>query len=159
LVIGCLIFVFWFKGVGKMRVINGQSQSQLDRNQWVLLGVVAAVVSVIAVLVTQAVAMAVWPEIALFKPLDSYPRTAIFTLVPAVAATAIFAWLAGRSAQPEPTFLKLAAVVLVLSIIPDYLLPVAHKTFLASSVTAFLHVVAAVITVGVLVGGYRRLAG
>jgi len=142
-----------------MSVINGQSKSQLDRNQWVLLGAVAAVVSVIAVLVTQAVATAVWPEIALFKPLDSYPRSAIFTLVPAVVAAAIFAWLASRSAQPEPTFLKLAAVVLVLSIIPDYLLPVAHKTFLASSVTAFLHVVAAVITVGVLVGGYRRLAG
>jgi hypothetical protein len=48
--------------------------------------------------------------------------------------------------------------VLILSIIPDYLLPVEHKTLLASSVTAFLHVVAAVVTVSVLVTGYRRQA-
>lgn len=142
-----------------MTAIPTQSKSQLDRNQWLLLGVAAAVSSVLAVLITQAIATAIWPEIALFKPLESYPRSLIFTLIPALAATAVFAWFAGRTAQPERPFIKVAAVVLVLSILPDYLLPVAHKTFLASSVTALLHVVAAVIIVAVLLGGYRRLAG
>ena len=142
-----------------MSVVDRQSKLQLDRNQWALLGVAAAVVSVTAALLTQAVALAVWPDIALFKPLDSYPRSAIFTLIPAVIATAIFAWLVERRAEPERAFLKLAAVVLLVSVIPDYLLPVEHKTFLASSVTAFLHVVAAVATVGVLIGGYRQAGG
>ena len=49
--------------------------------------------------------------------------------------------------------------MLLLSIIPDYLLPVEYKTFLASSVTAFLHVVASLVIVGVLVSGYRRQVG
>jgi hypothetical protein len=46
--------------------------------------------------------------------------------------------------------------VLLISIIPDYVLPVPNKTLLASSVTAFLHVVAALITVVMLVSGYQR---
>jgi hypothetical protein len=141
-----------------MTTINAQTNTQLDREQWALLGLVTAVASVIAVLLVQAVAIAIWPDIALFKPLDSYARAALFTLIPALGATALFAWLTSRKPHPERTFIKIAAVVLTLSIIPDYLLPVEHKTLLASSVTAFLHVVAAVVTVSVLVTGYRRQA-
>jgi hypothetical protein len=122
-------------------------------------GAIAAVASVAAVLLVQAVATALWPEIALFKPLDSYARTVLFTLVPAVAATALFAWLARRSKKPIQRFVQISAVVLVLSIIPDFLLPVEHKTFLASSVTAFMHVVAAAVIVAVLVISYRRQGG
>lgn len=139
-----------------MTTLQVNTNTQLDRNQWLKLGVATAVLSVIAVLIVQVVAIAIWPDIALFKPLDSYARTAVFTAVPAIAATALFAWLARRRADPVPTFLKISAVVLVLSIIPDYLLPVEYKTFLASTVTAFLHVVAAAVTVSVLVIGYRR---
>ncbi len=142
-----------------MTTIQMQPNIQLDRNQWVRLGVATAVLSVIAVLIIQVVAITIWPDIALFKPLDSYARTAVFTAVPAVAATALFAWLARRRTDPVPSFLKISAVVLVLSIIPDYLLPVEYKTFLASTVTAFLHVVAAAVIVSVLVLGYRRQRG
>lgn len=142
-----------------MTTINMQTNTQLDRNQWVRLGAVTAVTSVIAVLIVQVVALTIWPDIALFKPLDSYARAAVFTAIPAIAATALLAWLARRQADPVPTFLKISAVVLVISIIPDYLLPVEYKTFLASTVTAFLHVVAAVVTISVLVMGYRRQTG
>ena len=55
--------------------------------------------------------------------------------------------------------LRIAVVVLLLSFIPDYILPVEHKTLLASSVAAFLHVVAGVILVAMLTSGYRRLTG
>lgn len=142
-----------------MTTLKVQRDLSLDRNQWLLLGAATAVTSVVAVLIGQIVALAVWPEIAHFKPLDSLARTAVFTAVPAVGATAVFVWLNRRQADPVPSFRKIAAVVLVLSIIPDYLLPVEYKTFLASSITAFLHVVAAAVTVSVLVAGYRRLAG
>ncbi|MBE2198863.1 MAG: hypothetical protein IAE79_09650 [Anaerolinea sp.] len=142
-----------------MTTINVLEGTSLDRGQWVRIGVVTAVASIIAVLIVQAVAIAIWPDIALFKPLDSYPRTALFTLIPAVGATALLAWLSRRKPDPVPTFLKISAVVLVLSIIPDYLLPVAYKSFLASSVTAFMHVVAAAVTVSVLVISYRRQSG
>jgi magnesium-transporting ATPase (P-type) len=142
-----------------MATIQAQTRTQIGRGQWVLVGLATAVASVIAVLMVQAAAIAIWPHIALFKPLDSFARTALFTLIPAVAATALFAWLAGRKPHPERAFIKIAAVVLILSIIPDYLLPVEHKTFLASSITALLHVVAAAVTVTILVAGYRRQAG
>lgn len=141
-----------------MTTINTQAERQLGMNQWVQIGLVTAVAGVAAVLIVQVLAIAIWPDIALFKPLDSYPRTAVFTAVPAFGATAVFAWLAARKPQPVQTFIKISAVVLVLSIIPDYILPVPDKTFLASTVTAFMHVVAAVVTVAVLVTGYKRLA-
>jgi hypothetical protein len=130
-----------------------------DKNatsEWLKLGLLTAVASIAAVLAGQGVAILIWPEIALFKPLDSYSRSAIFTLVPAVGATAVLAWLANRRANPIPAFLKFSAVVLVVSIIPDYLLPVSQKTIFASSVTAFLHMVAAVIIVSVLMVGYQQ---
>lgn len=139
-----------------MTTMSVPSNVQLDKNQWLRLGLTAAVAGVIAVLIVQVVAIAIWPEIARFKPLDSLARTALFTFVPAMGATALFAWLARRKTDPVPGFLAISVVVLLLSIIPDYLLPVEYKTFLASSVTAFLHVVAAAVIVSVLVAGYRR---
>ena len=142
-----------------MTTMNVPSNVRLDKNLWFRLGLVAAVASMIAVLIVQMVAIAIWPEIALFKPLDSLARTAIFTLIPAIGATVVFAWLARRKTNPVPAFLMISVVVLLLSIIPDYLLPVEYKTFLASSVTAALHVVAAAVIVSVLVTGYRRQTG
>src|SRR5690606_21424506 len=113
-----------------MTMINTPANTQVNQNQWVRIGMVTALASIITVLVVQAVAIAIWPDIVLFKPLDSYARTALFTLVPAVGATGLFAWLTRRRMNPVTDFLKISAVVLILSIIPDYLLPVEHKTFL-----------------------------
>ena len=141
-----------------MTTINTQPDVQLTSKQWFPIGLVTAVASVLAVLMVQAIALATWPEIALFKPLDSYARSAVFTLIPAVGATTLLAWLVAHKPRPVQTFIKIAATVLVISIIPDYLIPVAHKTVLASTVTAILHVVAAIVTVVVLITGYRRLA-
>ena len=140
-----------------MTTLNAGPRSKPAANQWLILGALAAVVATAAVLIVQAIAIAIWPDIVLFKPLDSYARAALFTIIPAFAATGLLAWLAARRADPVRTFVPIAAVVLLLSFIPDYLLPVPDKTFLASSVAAFLHVVAAAAIVAVLVGGYRRL--
>lgn len=126
---------------------------------WLRIGLMATVVAVIAVMAAQLLATQLWPEIALFKPLDSYARSAVFVIAPAIAATGLFAWLARRSPQADIQFLRIAVVVLLLSFIPDYILPVEHKTLLASSVAAFLHVVAGVILVAMLTSGYRRLTG
>lgn len=123
---------------------------------WVKWGFFAAVASIAAVLVLQALAVSIWPQITLFEPLNNYVRSAVFTLVPAIIATALFAWLAGRSARPVRTFVIISVVVLVVSFIPDYAAPIPNKTVLASTVAAFLHVVAAVVTVTVLVMAYRR---
>ena len=141
-------------------VIQKQPKSggDLPKRQWLTIGLAAAVGSVMVVLAAQAIALTIWPDLALFKPQESYARSALFTLIPALGATAVFAWLATRKDDPASSFKKIAAVVLLLSFIPDYVLPVAHRTLLASSVAAFLHVVAAAVTVSVIVNGYRRLS-
>jgi hypothetical protein len=126
---------------------------------WAQIGVLAAAASIAAVVIVQALALALWPDAARFKPLDSYLRSALFTLVPTIGATLVFAQLARRTGNPVPAFLQVAAVVLLVSFIPDYLLPDPNKTLLASSVAAFLHLVAGLVTVGALVAGYRHKLG
>lgn len=142
-----------------MTALNVQTRSRPTTGQWLMLGTIAAVLAAATVLIVQWLALSIWPDAALFKPLDSYPRTALFTIIPAFLATALFAWLAGRRADPACDFIRISLVVLVLSFIPDYILPVSDKTLLASTITAFLHVVAAAVIVGVLVAGYRRNGG
>ena len=140
-------------------VVTPQPKEELTTGQWITIGLITAIASVATVLLAQAVALAIWPDLALFKPLESFARSALFTLVPALGATGVFAWLAARREDPVKVFRRVALVVLLLSLIPDYVLPVAHRTLLASSVAAFLHVVAAVVTVLMITAGYRRLSG
>lgn len=132
------------------------ARAQLDLKDWVRLGFGAAALAIAGVLITQALALALMPSLALFAPLDSLARSMLFTLVPAIGATILFAWLARRSAQPVAAFLKVSLVVLVLSFIPDFLYPDPDKVLLASAVAAFLHVVAGALIVGTLVWGYQR---
>jgi hypothetical protein len=137
-------------------IAKTHANAKMTKSDWAKLGLSTAVVSIVAVIAVQALAIAIWPEVALFAPLDSYVRSAIFTLVPVLGATALLAWLAEHRLQPVQTFIIISIAVLMISIIPDYLLPVPHKTLLASSVAAFLHVVAGVITVLLLVVGYQQ---
>ncbi len=127
--------------------------------QWLILGLIAAVAAIIGVLIVRATALAIWPDAVLFQPLDSLARAIIFTLAPALVATWLLAWLARRSADPVRTFIWISVVVLLLSFIPDYILPVPNRTFTASTIAGFLHVVAAAIIVPILVSGYRRMVG
>ncbi len=133
-----------------------QATATMKASDWVKLGLIAAVVSAIATVIVQALATTIWPEIALFEPLGSYIRVIIFTVIPVAIATALFAWLVNHTAQPVKTFIIISIVVLVISFVPDYIVPLPHKTFLASTVTAFLHVVVAVPTVLILVTGYQK---
>jgi cytochrome bd-type quinol oxidase subunit 2 len=139
-------------------MVHKEAKTTIKRNDWVKIGLKTALFSVIAVLIVQAVALAIWPEVRVFKPLDSYPRSALFTLVPAIVATAVFAWLARHQPQPVKKFVILSVVLLLLSFIPDYALPLEGKTLLGSSVAAFMHLVASVVTVATIVTSYRNRA-
>lgn len=140
------------------RAMKTGSRERLSRAQWVKIGLIAGLAAILPVLIVQALALAVWPEAAAFKPLDNYARTAVFTLVPALIATALFARLARSSQDPAVAFIRIAAIVLLVSFIPDYLLPDPNKTVLASSIAAFLHIIAAVaITTGIITGYGRAM--
>jgi hypothetical protein len=140
-------------------VVATGSRARLTRLDWLKTGLKAAAVSVAAVLLVQIVALTLWPDLIRFKPLDSYPRTVLFTAIPALGATAVFTWLAKRGGDPVAKFLPVAAVVLLLSFIPDYALPLAGKTLLGSTVAAFMHAVAGIATVATIVLSYRKQVG
>lgn len=140
-----------------MSLIVENRSASLSYYNWLNLGLVAIILSVPMVLFVQAIALVVWPDIKSFDPLNSLMRSALFTAVPVAGATLVFAFLAGRMAEPGKLFTKIALAVLVVSLIPDYLLPLANKTLLASSVAAFLHVIAALISIVVLQQGYKQL--
>ncbi len=136
--------------------MNRPAKAHLAGGEWSKLGLSTALVSIAAVWAVQALAIAWWPEIALFAPLASYARVALFTLIPVLIATVLLARLVRRQTGGVQRFITISVIVLLLSIIPDYILPVPDRTLLASTVTAFLHVVVALITVVMLVRGYQR---
>ena len=137
-------------------ISSARKPAKLTKTGWLRIGLQAAIASVLAVLGTQAVILAAQPGLAAFKPLESYPRTALFTFIPALAATAVFAWLVKNQKEPQVKFIWISAGVLLLSFIPDYILPVPNRTFAASSAAAFLHLVAGIVTVTLILAGYGR---
>jgi cytochrome bd-type quinol oxidase subunit 2 len=133
-----------------------QKTASLTTPRWLRIGLQATLGSILGVLLAQAAILSLEPELAAFKPLDSYPRSALFTFVPVMAATVIFARLAKTQDQPAAKFLWIAAVFLLLSFIPDFILPVPHRTLAASTAAASLHLVAGVISVTLILLGYNR---
>lgn len=139
-------------------MVNKEAKTAIKRNDWVKIGLKTALFSIIAVLIVQAVALAIWPEVRVFKPLDSFARSALFTLVPAIGATVVFAWMVKHLSLSVKKFIILSGILLLLSFIPDYALPLEGKTLLGSSVAAFMHLVAGIVTVATLVTSYRNRA-
>lgn len=112
--------------------------------------------TVVATVVNAAIVLAVPPAIdhPPYAPL-SLGSVALFTVLGVVAATAVYAVILRLSARPERTFLAIAAVVLLLSFVPDLTfageLPGATSAGVA--LLMVMHVVAAVVAVTVLVRG------
>jgi hypothetical protein len=136
--------------------VKRQEARRLSGKRWFFIGITTGVAAAAVVLIVQFIALGLFPEAAAFKPLESYPRSAVFTLVPALVATGLFARLVHSRDNPVGIFLKIAIAVLLISFVPDYLLRDPNKTFLASSIAAFLHVIATfVITTGIIFG-YKK---
>lgn len=130
----------------------------LSTTRWLGIGLKAGIGAVLGVLLAQAAILALVPGLAEFQPLGNYARSALFTFVPALGATLVFAWLTKNRERPVSKFLGISLVVLLLSFIPDYALPIPGKTFWASTAAAFLHRVAGAVTVALILSGYFRAA-
>ena len=87
-----------------------------------------------------------------FPPLATVGGTIVFTIVPAVVAVIIYALLLRFTRTPERIFTSLAAVVLVVSWIPDltYIPDVPGASPAQTAVLMLLHLVAAAVIVGML---------
>jgi hypothetical protein len=115
-------------------------------------GGIAAVLSVVANLVVlQAVLV---PELVQgFEPLNVGP-VAIFSVLGAVGATVTYGIVDRLSETPDRTFVVVAAVVLLVSFVPDVLMLQADPAATAPAVAVlmFMHVVVAVACVVSLTG-------
>lgn len=127
------------------------NDNPLSRTNWLKAGLIAGALAAIVVVLAQLLALQVFPEVTGFEPLRSYPRTVAFVMIPALIASRLYAWLVRHRPQPVATFVAISFVVLLLSFIPDFALPLTGKTVPGSSVAAGLHVIAAVTIVPLLI--------
>jgi len=135
--------------------------SSTDRRS-LLTAALASVAAAIAVnLVALLLVRAVVDLPAGFPPLTA-GSVAIFTLIGTGLGALVYAWLRRRAAAPGRTYVRVAVVALIISIIPNFLAMAnpAMFPFPGGNATAFLvltvfHVLAAIVSVAVLL----RLAG
>jgi len=127
----------------------------VDWGRYALVGLGTVVAAVVANLIVWAIGGAIVGYDPRFSPLASPGGAFLFTLVPAIVATLIYAGLLRFAADPARVFTILAVVLLVLSLIPDltYIPTVPGASVRQTAVLMAMHVVAAV----VIVGGLTRV--
>ena len=127
-----------------------------------LAGIAAVVASVLANLVARALVLAALPLPEGFAPLQA-PAIITFTVLGVVAATIVYAIVARVSKNPVRTYIIVAAVALIVSILPNFNLmgnpsafPMPGGTPEVFGALIVFHVVAAVVSVAVLIGMTRK---
>ncbi len=134
-----------------MTVYSQPERVSLKRLLWV--GPLAIVAALAANFIVRAIALAVLDIPADFMPLQT-PAFIPFTVVGLLGAILVFAIIGRVARRPVRTFVIVAAVVLVLSFLPDIGLLASGApgaTLPGILVLMLLHVVAAVIVVALLV--------
>ncbi|MCU4925343.1 DUF6069 family protein [Halobacteria archaeon AArc-dxtr1] len=133
-----------------MAAIDTSDAQSLDGRTLLTRGALATVLSVVANWIVLWAALAV-DTVEPFDPL-SVPPVTLLTVLGALGATLVYGVLTRVSETPDRTFTRLAAVVLVLSFLPDVALleldP--NATVPAVVVLMLMHVVVAVSCVAVL---------
>jgi hypothetical protein len=130
---------------------EGGKQISFGRLLWVgPLAVLAAVIANVFVSITAVALLGISPE---FDPLHVGPVIG-FTVVGVLGAVIVFALVARFSRRPVRLFRRITLVVLLLSFVPDlsllYASPYAGTTVQSVIVLMLMHVVAWLISVGLL---------
>ena len=124
----------------------------IETKELVKRGGIAVVLSIVANLILLQLVLV--PELVQqFEPLNIAP-VALFSGLGAVGATIAYAVVDRLSESPDRTFTRVAAVVLLLSFVPDVLLLQADPAATAPAVVVLMvmHVVVAVASVASLTG-------
>ena len=144
-------------GVSPDGTASGESTSEsdpVDVLDLVTRGAVALVLSVVGTVVVLEAVLAG----DLVEPFDAtaVPPVVLLTTLGVVGATVVYGVLTRRSSTPDRTFARLAAVVLVLSFVPDLALLELDPEATVSGVVLLvvLHVVVAAVCVMVLTDDY-----
>jgi hypothetical protein len=118
--------------------------------------IVAAVVANVLVYYLGSLVVTYDPR---FIVLANVSGTVLFTVAPAIVAVLLYAVLLRFTADPARVFTGIAAVVLVLSLIPDltYIPTVPGASSGQTAVLMLMHVVAAAVIVGMLTSRTRSV--
>jgi hypothetical protein len=124
----------------------------VSRGRFALVGlgtVVAAVLANLLVYLLGSVVVGYNPQ---FVVLANPSGTILFTVVPAIVAVLLYAVLMRFSRDPARIFANIAAVVLILSLIPDltYIPSVPGASTGQTAILMLMHIVAAVVIVSML---------
>ncbi len=144
-----------------MSTTNNRASSGAERGNLLVAGLASVAAAVAANLLALLLVRAVVDLPDGFPPLTA-TAVAAFTLLGTGLGALVYAWLRRRSATPARTYIRVAVVALILSVIPNFLAMAnpAMFPFPGGNATAFLvltlfHVIAAAVSVAVLL----RLAG
>ena len=120
--------------------------------RFALVGLGTVVAAVIANVLVYYIGSAVVGYDPRFVVLANVSTTIIFTLVPAIVAVLLYAALLRVTGDPARVFAIIAAIVLVVSLIPDfaYIPTVPGATAGQTAILVLMHVVAAGVIVGML---------
>ncbi len=124
----------------------------VHRGRFALVGLGTVAAAVMANVLVYAVGSALVGYDPRFLPLANVNGTVLFTLVPALVATLLYAVLLRRAGNPARTFGIVATVVFVVTLIPDftYIPTVAGVSAGQTAILVLMHVVAAGVIVSML---------
>ena len=120
------------------------------------IGLLAAALSAVANAVVYFIGDALIDIPGDFTPLENVSAPIIFSVLGALAATGVYAWMARSNPHPEAGFQRVALIALLLSFIPNIMVQLAEPENLGTVETApvlllmVMHVVVAAIRVAVL---------
>jgi len=144
------------EGLQAMSTIAASSSSSVgprdvDWGRYALVGL-ATIAAAVAANVVHALGSLLLGYDPRFLPLAGPGGAIVFTLIPAVVATLLYALLLRSAANPARVFTVVAVVVFVVTLIPDvtYIPTVPGATAGQTAVLIVMHLVAAVVIVGML---------
>ena len=132
----------------------------IDWRRYALVGLATIVAAVLATVLVYFIGSALVGYDPRFVVLANVSATILFTVVPAIVAVLLYAVLLRFTANPARIFTSIAAVVLVLSLIPDltYIPSVPGATSGQTAILMVMHIVAAIVIVGMLTSFSRSPA-
>ncbi len=124
----------------------------VDRGRFALVGLATVVAAVIANVVVFSMGSALVGYDPEFVILKNVSATILFTLVPAIGAVLLYTLLSRFTGNPDRIFTISAAVVFVVTLIPDfvYIPTVPGASVGQTAILVLMHVVAAGVIVGML---------
>ena len=134
-------------------ISNAPAESRsVNWERYALVGIATVIAAVVANVLVYFAGSAVVGYDPQFIVLANVSATILFTVVPAIVAVLLYAVLLRNTADPARTFTIIAAVALVISLIPDitYIPSVPGATTGQTATLMVMHIVAAAVIVWML---------